>query len=178
VRELISDLFVTVDGYARGRNSPAFFGYGGPDLHAWIDEQTSRPQVTVMGANTYRVLSVMADDPSSSRMTELPKIVFSRSLRAPLTWANTTLIADEAETAVPALKGEPGDPLRVIGSLSLVRSLLRLGLVDRLRLMLFPQLLGASGQEPVFGDLPDLNLDLASTTVLDGRLVLLEYLVV
>jgi hypothetical protein len=44
--------------------------------------------------------------------------------------------------------------------------------------MLFPQLLGASGQEPVFGDLPDLNLDLASTTVLDGRLVLLEYLVV
>jgi dihydrofolate reductase len=141
LRELIADLFVTVDGYARGRDSPAFFGYAGPDLDAWIDEQTGRPHVMVMGANTYRVLAGMADDPASA----LPKIVFSRSLRAPLSWANTRLIADDVATAVPALKAEPGDPLRVIGSLSLVRSLLRLGLVDRLRLMLFPQVLGASG---------------------------------
>ena len=175
MRELIADLFVTVDGYARGRDSPAFFGYAGPDLDAWIDEQTGRPHVMVMGANTYRVLAEMADDPTSSRMTALPKIVFSRSLRAPLSWANTMLIADDVATAVPALKAEPGDPLRVIGSLSLVRSLLRLGLVDRLRLMLFPQVLGASGDEPVFAELPDLNLDLATTSVLDGRLVLLEY---
>jgi len=175
VRELIADLFVTVDGYAGGRDSPAFFGYAGPDLNAWIDDQLGRPHVLVMGANTYRVLSAMADDPGSSRMTALPKIVFSRSLGAPLTWANSTVIADDVATAVPALKREPGDPLRVIGSLSLVRSLLRLGQVDRLRLMVFPQVLGASGQEPVFADLPDLNLDLNSTSVLDGRLVLLDY---
>jgi dihydrofolate reductase len=175
VRELIADLFVTVDGYARGRNSPAFFGYPGPDLDAWIDDQLGRPHVLVMGANTYRLLSAMADDPSGSSMTALPKIVFSRSLAHPLSWANTTLIADDVATAVPALKREPGDPLRLIGSLGLVRSLLRLGLVDRLRLMVFPQVLGASGQEPVFADLPDLNLVLNSTSVLDGRLVLLDY---
>jgi dihydrofolate reductase len=108
-------------------------------------------------------------------MTELPKVVFSRSLQAPLTWANTTLVAEDVATAVPAMKREHGDLLRVIGSLSLVGSLLRLGLVDRLRLMLFPQILAASGQEAAFAGLPDLNLSLFTTSVLDGRLVLLDY---
>jgi dihydrofolate reductase len=178
LRQLIADLFITVDGHASGRDAPAFFGYAGPDLNAWIDEQVARPQVIVMGANTYRVLAEVAAseaDANGSAMTELPKVVFSRSLRAPLTWANTTLVAEDVATAVPAMKREHGDLLRVIGSLSLVGSLLRLGLVDRLRLMLFPQILAASGQEPTFAGLPDLNLSLFTTSVLDGRLVLLDY---
>jgi dihydrofolate reductase len=65
--------------------------------------------------------------------------------------------------------------LRVIGSLSLVRSLFRLGQVDRLRLMVFRQVLGESGQERILQGLPDVNLRLASTEVLDERLVLLDY---
>ena len=73
------------------------------------------------------------------------------------------------------MKDEDDRPLRVIGSLSLVRSLLRTGLVDRLRLMVVPQVLGSTGQQPVFEDLPDINLELVATRVLDGRLVLLEY---
>ena len=175
LRQLIADLFITVDGHASGRDAPAFFGYAGPDLNAWIDEQVARPQVIVMGANTYRVLAASEADANGSAMTELPKLVFSRSLQAPLTWANTTLVAEDVATAVPAMKREHGDLLRVIGSLSLVGSLLRLGLVDRLRLMLFPQILAASGQEPAFAGLPDLNLSLFTTSVLDGRLVLLDY---
>jgi dihydrofolate reductase len=178
LRQLIADLFITVDGHASGRDAPAFFGYAGPDLNAWIDEQVARPQVIVMGANTYRVLAEVAAseaDANGSAMTELPKVVFSRSLQAPLTWANTTLVAEDVATAVPAMKREHGDLLRVIGSLSLVGSLLRLGLVDRLRLLLFPQILAASGQEPAFAGLPDLNLSLFTTNVLDGRLVLLDY---
>lgn len=178
MRPLIADLFITVDGYAAGHNAPAFFGYDGPELRGWIDEQLSAPHVAVMGANTYRALSAIVAsgaDPNGAVMTQLPKVVFSRSLRAPLTWANTTLVAEDAANAVPAMKRESADPLRVIGSLSLVRSLLRLGLVDRLRLMLFPQILAASGQEPVFAELPDLNVSLSTTRVLDGRLVLLDY---
>ena len=175
MRQLIADLFITVDGRASGRDAPAFFGYAGPDLNAWIDEQVARPQVIVMGANTYRVLAAAEADANGSAMTDLPKLVFSRSLQAPLTWANTTLVAEDVATAVPAMKREHGDLLRVIGSLSLVGSLLRLGLVDRLRLMLFPQILAASGQEPAFAGLPDLNLSLFTTSVLDGRLVLLDY---
>lgn len=178
MRPLTADLFVTVDGHASGRDAPALFGYDGPALRGWIGEQLGQPHVAVMGANTYRALSAIVAsgaDPNGAAMTQLAKVVFSRSLQAPLTWANTTLVAEDAASAMPAMKREPGDPLRVIGSLSLVRSLLRLGLVDHLRLMIFPQILGASGQEPVFAELPDLNLSLSTTTVLDGRLVLLDY---
>jgi dihydrofolate reductase len=174
MRSLTADLFVTVDGFARGENSPAFFGYDGPDLASWIGEQLSSPHVIVMGANTYRLFAGMGnqvDDP----MAVLPKVVFSQSLQPPLEWANTTLIADDAAAAMPALKDEDGAPLRVIGSISLVRSLLRLGLLDRLRLIVFPLVLGDSGREPAFAGLPDLNLRLDSTRVLDGRLILSEY---
>jgi dihydrofolate reductase len=178
MRELTVDLFITVDGFAQGARSPAFFGYPGPDLDAWIGEQLGAPHVTLMGANTYRAMSQIAatgEDPSSARMSELPKVVFSASLRPPLSWANTTVISEDVAVAVPALKREGGDPMRVIGSLSLVRSLLRLGLVDRLRLMVFPQVLGETGRQPIFAGLPDLNLRLAATRILDGRLVLLDY---
>jgi dihydrofolate reductase len=74
------------------------------------------------------------------------------------------------------LKAIPdGLPMRTIGSMSLVRSLFRLGLVDRLRVMLFPMIHGVAGEGPVFAELPDLDLGLTGTTVIDGRLVLLDY---
>jgi dihydrofolate reductase len=179
VRELTVDLFCTVDGWLRGRDSPAFFGYDGPDLRAWIDEHLNRPQVLLMGSNTYKTLLQYRPgdgDPSSRRMDELPKVVFSRSLRPPLAWINTTLVAEDVAVAVPAMKSAPGDPLRVIGSPALVRSLIQPGLVDRLRLMVFPRVLGHSGLERMLDGLPDINLRLASTSVLDQRLVLLDYL--
>jgi dihydrofolate reductase len=179
MRELTVDLFSTVDGWASGRNSPGYFGYAGPDLQAWIDEQLARPHVMLMGSNTYRAMAeITADggDPTFKRMDELPKVVFSKSLKPPLTWSNTTLVAEDVAVAVPAMKDEPGDPMRVIGSLTLVRSLFRLGQVDRLRLMVFPQVLGESGEERILRGLPDVNLHLASTEVLDQRLVLLDYM--
>lgn len=175
MRSLTADLFLTVDGFARGENSPAFFGYDGPDLASWIGEQMSSPHVIVMGANTYRLLAGMSNQVDDDPMAAVPKVVFSRSLQPPVDWPNTTLIADDAAAAMPALKDEDGAPLRVIGSISLVRSLLRLGLLDRLRLMVFPQVLGDSGREPAFAGLPDLTLRLDSTRVLDGRLILTEY---
>ncbi|MDW5326546.1 dihydrofolate reductase family protein [Plantactinospora sp. KLBMP9567] len=177
MRELTVDLFSTVDGWLRGRDSPAYFGYDGPDLQAWIDEQSARPQVMLMGANTYRALAEYSggDDPSAKRMAELPKVVFSTSLRPPLSWRNTSVVTEGVEVAVPAMKAAPGDPLRVIGSISLVRSLFRLGLVDRLRLLVFPQVLGETGEQRMLAGLPDLNLRLAATEVLDRRLVLLDY---
>jgi dihydrofolate reductase len=179
MRELTVDLFSTVDGWGLGRNSPAYFGYDGPELQAWIDAQMTRPHVMLMGANTYRVLAEMAggDDPSSQRMDETPKVVFSRSLTPPLAWSNTTVVAEDVAVAVPAMKAEPGDPMRVIGSRTLVRSLFRLGLVDRLRLIVFPQVLGESGAERLLEDLPDVDLRLASADVLDQRLVRLDYAV-
>jgi dihydrofolate reductase len=74
---------------------------------------------------------------------------------------------------VRSLKARTGDPLRTIGSLSVVKALLEAGLVDRL--MVFPQILGETGREPIFAGLPDVDLELVETGVLDGRLVALEY---
>jgi riboflavin biosynthesis pyrimidine reductase len=62
-----------------------------------------------------------------------------------------------------------------MGSVSLVRSLVAAGLVDRLRLMVFPLTCGSTGAEPVFGAGKLERFELAETTVLDGRVVLLEY---
>jgi dihydrofolate reductase len=109
-------------------------------------------------------------------MAQLPKIVFSKTLKPPLTWANTTVIDEPLEAAVPALKAKTdGVPMRTIGSTSLVRSLFRLGLVDRLRVMVVPMIHGTAGKGPVFAELPAVDLGLIGTTVIDERLVLLDY---
>ena len=65
--------------------------------------------------------------------------------------------------------------MRSIGSITLVRHLMAAGLVDRLRLVVFPHVLGQAGQEPVFASYPETSLDLTSTAVLDSRLVVCEY---
>ena len=180
MRELRVDMFSTVDGYGSGgpRSAP-YWGYGGPGLFEWIHAQLAEEHVMLMGATTYRQMSEIVangDDPTFPRMAELPKIVFSKTLKPPLTWANTAVIDEPAETAVPALKAKAdGLPMRTIGSPSLVRSLFRLGLVDRLRVMVFPMIHGTAGEGPVFTELPAVDLSLIGTTVFDERLVLLDY---
>ena len=178
-RTLSVELFSTLDGFASGTESEGYFGLYGPELAAWIDEQLTRPHVMVMGRKTYAEMAevvVTQDDPSFARMAELPKVVFSSTLQEnDLTWANTTLVQEDAATALAALKAEPGDPLRVIGSLSLLRDLLAAGLVDQLRLIVFPQVLGETGTAPIFAELPDFDLQLTGSRVLDDRLVVLDY---
>jgi dihydrofolate reductase len=178
MQPLTADLFVTLDGFALGEGSGPFFGYTGPELDRWVRDRLDEPQVIVMGRVTYEALAGMsatATDESSARMNELPKVVFSNSLREPLAWANTRLVPGDLGEGIRALKQQSGDPLRSIGSISLVKSMSSLGLVDRLRLMVFPVILGHSGREPAFAGYPDIPLDLVASTVLDARLTLLEY---
>ena len=108
-------------------------------------------------------------------MSELPKVVFSRTLREPLAWDNSRLAKADLVEEVRRLKAESDDPLRTIGSLSVVKGLLEARMVDRLRLTVFPLILGSTGWEPVFAGLPDIHLELVDTEVLDARLVTLEY---
>ncbi|MFD0689474.1 dihydrofolate reductase family protein [Actinomadura fibrosa] len=179
MRELVVDMFSTVDGYGGpGPRPEAYWGYGGPGLSEWVDAQLAKDHVMLMGATTYREMAgiIARGEASFPRMDELPKIVFSRTLEPPLSWSNTTLIDEPLESAVPALKAEAdGLPMRTIGSPSLVRSLFRLGLVDRLRVMVFPMIHGDAGEQPYFAGLPVLDLSLVGTTAIDDRLVLLDY---
>src|SRR4051812_2839548 len=127
VRELLVDLITTLDGYASGEGWPGWWGLQGPEYLAWLEEQ---PEVTyLMGANTYRLMSGFAagempegtdefsadEQESVGGLTAASKIVFSSSLDAPLTWANSTLVRDDAVDAAGAMKQDGVGILSTIG---------------------------------------------------------------
>ncbi len=187
MRELLIDLGTTLDGYASGEGWPGWWGLEGPEYLAWVAEQ---PPVTyLMGANTYRVMSGFAggetpagtvelppeEEASVDELTRTPKVVFSASLEEPLTWANTTLVRGDAVQAVRAMKAEGSGLLSTLGSVSLSRSLLRAGLVDRFRVVMFPVITGATGAERIYDGYPDVALDMIDHRTFDGRTTLVEY---
>jgi dihydrofolate reductase len=178
VRELVADLFVSLDGFAAGANEQPFFGYFGDELGAWIQHELALPQLIVMGRVTYEALLEFAPsspDPMSLRMAELPKLVFSSGLQEPLVWKNARLCRSPAADEIRALKAQGGERLRTIGSIRLVRSLIEVGLVDRLRLMVFPLVLGTEGREPIFAHFARRPMALLGSKCLDSRILLLEY---
>ena len=91
--DLIADLFISVDGCARGSRSPAYFGFGGPDLDRWIRDQMNRPQRHLMGRKTYEALAALpepAHEEDSLSLAATPTTVFSRTLRA-VSWPHATI---------------------------------------------------------------------------------------
>jgi dihydrofolate reductase len=132
-----------------------------------------------MGATTYRMMSGLAarmpDEQSLAAVAAMPKVVFSSTLKTPLSWANTELVEGDAVEAVRAMKQHGVRPLRTLGSLALSRSLLRAGLVDRYRVVVFPVITGATGRDRIFDGYPDVALELVDHRTFDRRLQLLEY---
>jgi dihydrofolate reductase len=175
---LTADLFVSADGFAAAENAGPFFDLGGPELTAWVRTELSRPQVLLMGRVTFELMAPMtasAGDEDSVRMTSLPKVVFSNTIDDATAWANTTVLNGDLAESIESLKCSSTSPIRSFGSITLVKGLMRAGLVDRLRLMIFPLTVGSDGREPAFAGYPRTGLELTSTTLLDGRLLLLEY---
>ena len=180
MRELLIDFITSLDGYASGEGWPGWWGLEGPEYLAWLGEQ---PPVTyLMGANTYRLMygfvggELPAEEESSvDELTRAPKVVFSASLEEPLTWANTTLVRGDAVQAVRAMKEEGSGILSTLGSVSLSRSLLRAGIVDRFRVVMFPVITGATGAERIYDGYPDVALDMIDHRTFDGRIQLVEY---
>ena len=169
-RPLTADLFITLDGYAKGDRSSAYFGMLGQELEHWIEREIEQPQIVVMGRVTYQTLAHYDD--GSGRLAKMPKILVSRTLTE-ASWGETEIV--NSDEALIALKRKQGSPMRIMGSVSLVQRLLHARALDRLRLVVFPIVLGDTGSEPVFADVGDLPLDLITTEVLDGRLVVLDY---
>jgi len=171
------DWFMTLDGFGSGPE--AYWGKDGPELREQrAQTYGNEEQTLVLGANTYRLFQRFAppeDDPSHSPLNEAQKIVISQTLEEPLTWKNSTLIAEDALDAIPRLKAESPVPLRSHGSIAMNRALLKAGLVDRLELMVFPVITGDSGADPLFADLPDIDLELVDSQLYDGRMQQLVY---
>jgi dihydrofolate reductase len=185
--ELLVDFITSLDGYASGEGWPGFWGLEGPEYMAWLGEQ---PEVTyLMGATTYRLMSGFSEgqipegqdelteneQASGDELTRAPKVVFSSTLEEPLTWANSTLVRGDAVEAVRALKHESPNLLTTIGSLSLARTLLQAGLVDRFRVVMFPVITGATGSERIYDGYPDLALEMTEHRTFDDAIQLVEY---
>lgn len=181
------DFITSLDGYASGDGWPGFWGLEGPEYLAWLGEQ---PEATLlMGATTYRLMSGMAtgENPAGDvelteneqdavdGLTRTPKVVFSSTLDDPLSWPNSTLMRGDAVEAVRNLKQDGSGPLSTIGSLSLSRTLVAAGLVDRFRVVMFPVITGATGAERIYDGYPDLALEMTDHRTFDGSIQLVEY---
>jgi dihydrofolate reductase len=130
-----------------------------------------------MGADTYRLMSELATggEPGTDVLAGLSKVVFSSTLREPLSWPNTQLVSRDPVEAVRELKDAGTAPMRTIGSLTLCRSLLTAGLVDRFRVVVFPVITGSTGRNRIYDGYPDVALELLGSRTFDGRLQLVEY---
>lgn len=176
---LTVDVFSSLDGFGSVSDGwGGYWGKQGPELLAHRLALYSQEQRLVLGARTYRVFASMRSsgapgsdvfDPWVNRMVNLPTTVVSSSLKAPLNWPNATIEAGDGVDVVARLKQESAVPLRTHGSLSLNRSLLAAGLVDRLQVTIFPAITGQTGTEPLFQGAQDFDLELLETRTLDGR---------
>ncbi|HEY4419112.1 MAG TPA: dihydrofolate reductase family protein, partial [Pseudonocardia sp.] len=132
------------DGFTRGGwlmpyLDEDFFQVAG----AWFDEADA----CLFGARTYAGFASFwpisdPDDPFADRMNSIPKYVASQSLRQ-ADWARTTILSGDVVAQVAELTRQPGRELQIHGSARLAQSMLAAGLVDTIRLMIAPVVVGS-----------------------------------
>ena len=184
--ELLVDFITSLDGYGAAEGWPGWWGLEGPEYLEWLYEQPEDAYTVLMGANTYKLMSGFAaalasasdeseEASSMADLTTASKVVFSSTLQAPLSWRNTRLVAGNAVEAVQEMKAE-GVNMRTLGSVALCRSLLKAGLVDRFRVVVFPVITGSTGHDRIYDAYPDVALEMISSRTFDGSIQLLEYI--
>ncbi|MET0788340.1 MAG: dihydrofolate reductase family protein [Cellulomonas sp.] len=175
--ELLVDFITSLDGYASAEGWPGWWGLEGPEYLSWLEASPEGSWTVLMGATTYRVMSQLAasGEEGVDQLSAVPKVVFSSTLSEPLAWANTRLVDEDPVEAVRALKESDVPGLRTIGSLTLCRSLLEAGLVDRFRVVIFPVITGSTGRERIYDGYPDVALEMVDSRTFDGRIQLVEY---
>lgn len=152
--KLVVSEFVTLDGVMedpggaekRANGGWAFRFERGPEGDRFKLEELQAADVLLLGRRTYEGFaaawpSVRDEEGFADKMNGMRKVVVSATLGEP-TWNNTTVVRDDLVGAVTALRGADGGDVLVAGSASLVHALLEHDLVDELRLMVFPAVLG------------------------------------
>src|SRR5262245_25124924 len=158
--ELVIDFITSLDGYGAAEGWPGWWGLEGPEYLAWLGDQPEADYTILMGANTYRLMSALANDgePGTDMLAGLSKVIFSSTLTEPLSWPNSQLVTSDPVAAVREMKESGAKPMRTLGSLTLCRSLLRAGLVDRFRVVVFPVITGSTGSDRIYDGYPDIAL--------------------
>jgi dihydrofolate reductase len=186
--KLIVTEFVTLDGVAQAPGEPdedrdSGFTHGGwqaplldQESGGAMFEQARSMDGLLLGRKTYEIFAdywprAPEEIPFTGLLNGVPKYVASRTLARPLAWQGSTLVTGDLAESVTALK-ERHNQVHVIGSLDLVQSLLRFGLVDRLNLWLYPLLLGSGKRVFADGTVPTALRLTESVTYPNGTLQL------
>lgn len=161
MRKVIANEWMSLDGVVQApmyadEDVTGGFRHGGwharyfDDLSMnWVVENVRGAGGYLLGRGTYETFAAYWPNASQEEqmvaepLNALPKYVASTTLEEPLGWQNSTLLRGDLGAAVRALKAEEGRDLHVIGSPGLVQSLMALGLVDELRLMIDPVVVGS-----------------------------------
>jgi dihydrofolate reductase len=168
MRKVIANEFMSLDGVAQApggadEDPSGGFQHGGWHMR-YMDEPAQKRVLEsiveaggfLLGRRTYEIFAAYwpsapaEEQVIAEPLNTKPKYVASTTLDEPLEWQNSTLLHGDVAEAVAALKREDGADLHVIGSTELVQSLLERELVDELRLMIDPVLLG--GGKRIFRD--------------------------
>ena len=168
MRKVIVNEFMSLDGVVQapgGADEDTAGGFRHGGWHMQHMDEVSRERVLagiveaggfLLGRGTYEIFAAYwpnapeEEQVIAEPLNSKPKWVVSRTLDGELAWQNATLLEGDLAEAVAALKREQGGDIHVIGSPRLVRALLEDGLVDELRLMIDPVVLG--GGKRIFAD--------------------------
>jgi len=181
MRKIIVFLVSTVDGYYEGPNGEFDWPVVDDEFNEFGLDQLSRADTLLFGRVTYSMMAqywptpaAEADDPKvAEKMNSLPKIVVSTTLdRAD--WNNSRVITGDVADELARLKEQPGKDILLLGSSDLTVNLIRLGLVDQVRIMVMPVVLGAG--KSLFRTTGErISLTLADTKPFKSGNVLLTY---
>jgi len=155
MRKVVASEFVSLDGVVGSPERwqlPYFDEEMGQEIGAAMEESDAM----LLGRVTYEEWAAFfpsqssEDVPSADYMNRTPKFVVSRTLEGPLEWNNSTLLEGSLSEGLGELKRQPGKDISIAGSPTLVRSLLAEDLLDELRLMVHPVVVG--GGKRLFED--------------------------
>jgi dihydrofolate reductase len=145
VRKLVSNLFISLDGVVEGLED-WHFPYFNDEMGAAVDAVFGHVDTLLLGHTTYddhaaawpeREAAGEEDAEFAKLLGDARKVVVSRQ-RPELTWRNSEQLEGDLVEAVAALKNQPGEPIVISGSISIVQQLLAAGLVDELHLLVHP----------------------------------------
>jgi dihydrofolate reductase len=144
--------FVSIDGVFEDPGGAEAYEHGGwtfeydrgEDGNQFKLDELMEAEVQLLGRVTYEGFAAAwpsREGPFAEKLNSDPKVVVSTTLKDP-EWENTTVVSDDVVGAISKLKDETGGDILVAGSGTLVATLLESDLVDELRLMVFPTVLG------------------------------------
>jgi dihydrofolate reductase len=146
-RKIVAGEFVSLDGVIEAPEELTS-KYGGPEFREFMSAGMAESDALLLGRVTYEgFIPFFADrteddDPVAVHMSK-PKFVVSNTLKDVNAWKDCTLVRGDVFGQLRELKQRPGRTILTIGSATLVRYLLEQGLLDELRLLIFPVVRGA-----------------------------------